>query len=235
MAPYLIVMIAVAIARQPFVSTAPALLAVVTAAIALAVGAGTLFFWDMSDAHLTWLVACVLFLLVAPVLALHASLENSALNAPTPALMLPLAFTWAGLLIMSLLIAGCLYATAAYHPGWAGVIVAPIAALIAAVAATSPDASRHAMLTAVLIGFALAAVAAGVGWLLPERFRWFLIIPILGIGMVAAARIVLTTPHHLPGRWLLVGDTMLAAVIGMIALGSPILCRWLKRATSNEQ
>lgn len=234
MAPYLIVLIAIAIARHPFASTAPAMIAVVVAVIMLAIGAGTMFFRDMSDAHLTWSVTCALFVLVAPFLALHASLENSALNAPTPALMLPLVFTWTGLLVTSSLIAGCLYTTAADHPGWAGVIVAPIAALIATVAATSPDASRHAALTALLIGFAVAAVAAGVGWLLPERSRWFLIVPILGIGMFAAARIVLTTPHHLPGRWLLLGDATLAAVIGMIALGSPLLCRWLKRVTSSE-
>ncbi len=227
MAPYLIVLIAVAIARHPFVSTMPAILAVVVAVIVLAIGAGATFFWDMSDAHLTWPVACALFVLLAPFLALHASLENSALNAPTPALVLPLVFTWTGLLVTSLLIAGCLYTTAANHPGWAGVIVAPMAALIAAVAATSPDASRHAALTALLTGFAIAAVAAGIGWLLPERYRWFLIAPILGIGMFAAARIVLTTPHHLPGRWLLLGDATLAAVIGIIALGSPVLCRWL--------
>jgi len=234
MTPYLIVLIAVAIARHPFVSTAPAILAVVVAAIVLAAGAGTTFFWDMSNAHLTWPVACALFMLVAPFLALHASLENSALDAPTPVLVLPLVFTWTGLLVTSLLIAGCLYTTAANHPGWAGVIVAPIAGLISAVAATSPDASRHAALTALLIGFAVATVAAGVGWLLPERYRWFLIVPILGIGMFAAARIVLITPHHLPGRWLLLGDATLAAVIGMIALGSPFLCRWLKRVMSSE-
>lgn len=234
MTPYLIVLIAVAIARHPFASTAPATFAVVAAVIVLAIGAGAMFFRDMSDAHLTWPVACALFVLLVPFLALHASLENSALDAPVPVLVLPLVFTWVGLLVTSLVIAGCLYTTAANHPGWAGVIVAPIAALIAAVAATSPDGSRHAVLTALLTGFAVAEVTAGVGWLLPERYRWFLIVPILGIGMFAAARIVLLTSHHLPGRWLLLGDATLAAVIGIIALGSPILCRWLKRVTSNE-
>jgi hypothetical protein len=226
MSPYLIALIAIAIARHPFDSTRPATLAVVVAASLLAVGAGATFFWELSDAHLTWPVAFVLFVLLAPFLALHASLENSALNAPVPIHLLPLVFTWAGLFIASLLIAGSL-ATAADHPAWAGVIVAPLAAFTSAVAAASPDASRHAVLTALLVAFAVAEVAAGVGWLLPERYRWFLIPAILVISALVAARIVQTTPHHLPGRWLLLGDAALAAAIGLIALGAPILSRWL--------
>lgn len=226
-APYLIALIAIAIARHPFVSTAPATFAVVVAVILLAAGAGMTFFWEVSDAHLTWPVAFVLFVLLTPFLALHASLENSALNAPVPIHLLPLVFTWVGLFIASLLIAGCCSTTAADQPGWAGVIVAPVAVLIGVVAATSPGASRHAVLTALLVAFAIAAVAAGIGWLLPECYRWFLIPPVLAIGALAAARIVLTAPHHLPGRWLLLGDATLAAVIGGIALGSPLLCRWL--------
>jgi hypothetical protein len=51
----------------------------------------------------------------------------------------------------------------------------------------------------------------------------------LAISALVAARIVQTTPHHLPGRWLLLGDAALAAMIGLIALGSPILSRWLTR------
>lgn len=227
MSPYLIALIAIAIARHPFDSTRPATLAVVVAAGLLAVGAGATFFWEMSDAHLTWPVAFVLFVLLAPFLALHASLENSALNAPVPIHLLPLVFMWAGLSAASLLIACSLYTAAADHPTWAGVIVAPVAAFMSAVAATSPDASRHAVLTALLVAFAVAEVAAGVGWLLPERYRWFLIPVILAISALVAARIVQTTPHHLPGRWLLLGDAALAIMIGLIALGSPFLCRWL--------
>lgn len=227
MSPYLIALIAIAIARHSFDSTRPATLAVVVAAGLLAVGAGATFFWKMSDAHLTWPVAFVLFVLLAPFLALHASLENSALDAPVPIHLLPLVFMWAGLCIASLLIACALYTAAADHPAWAGVIVAPVAAFMSAVAATSPDASRHAVLTALLVAFAVAEVAAGVGWLLPERYRWFLIPVILAISALVAARIVQTTPHHLPGRWLLLGDAALAIMIGLIALGSPFLCRWL--------
>lgn len=235
MAPYLIALIAVAIARQPFASTVPATVAVVGAALLLAAGAGASFFWALPVAHRTWPVACALFVLLSPFLALHVSLEHSALNAPVPIILLPLVFTFGGLFIISLLIAGCLSATSADQPGWGGVIVAPIAALIAAVAATSPNGSRDALLTALLIAFAIATVAAGIGWLMPERSRWFLIPPILAIGALAATRTVLLTPHHLPGRWLLGVDALLAGIVGLIALGSPLLCRWLKRATSNEQ
>jgi hypothetical protein len=232
MAPYLIAIVAIVIARHPFASTLPATLAVIAAAALLAVGAGAMFFWELPDAHRTWPVAFILFVLLAPFLALHAALEQSALNAPVPIHLLPLVFTWAGLGIAAAMIACCLYATAADRPGWAGVIVAPIAACFAAVAATSPDASRHAVLTALLVAFAVAEVAAGVGWLLPERYRWFLIPVVLATGALAAARIVFGTPHHLPGRWLLLGDAMLAAIVGMIALGSPLLSRWLTAAVA---
>lgn len=226
MLPYLIALIAVTVARHPFTSPTPGRVAIVVAVILLAAGAGAVFFWNVPDAHRTWPVAFVSVVLLAPFLTLHATLENSALNAPVPIHVLPLIFTWVGLFSISLLIAGYLYAFAADQPGWAGVIVAPIAVLIASVAATSPDVSEHAVLTALLVAFAVAEVAAGIGWLLPERVRWFLIPVILAVGTLTTARIILTTPHHLPGRWLFLGDTALAAVIGLIALGSPFLCRW---------
>lgn len=234
MAPYLIALIALAIARHPFASPALARVAIIMAVILLAAGAGAAFFWDLPDAHRTWPVAFVAVVLLAPFLALHATLENSALNAPVPVHLLPLVFTWAGLCSVSLLIAGYLYASTADHPGWAGVIVAPIAALIATVAATSPDVSYHAVLTALLVAFAVAEVAAGIGWLLPERLRWFLIPVVLAIGALTTARIILVTPHHLPGRWLFLGDAALAGVIGLIALGSPFLCRWLTTSMASR-
>ncbi len=236
MAPYLIVLVAVAVARYPFASTMPALLVGIGAAAILAAGTGVLFFRDMSDAHLTWPVAFALFILVAPFLTLHASLEHSALNSPVPVHLLPLVFTWTGILIASLLIAGCVYTMAADHPGWAGMIVAPNAMLVGSVAATSVNVSQHGALTALLVTFAIAEVAAGVGWLVPERYRWFLIPAVLAIGALTTARIVLTTSHHVPGRWLLLGDAGLATMIGLVALGSPFLCRWLtgRRVTSNE-
>ncbi len=236
MAPYLVLLIAVAVARHPFASTMPATLAVVLTTLILAIGAGTSFFRDMSDAHLTWPVAFVLFVLMSPFLTLHASLERSALDAPVPVHLLPLVFTWTGVLITALLIAGSCDATAANQPNWAGVIVAPIAVLVGSVAATSLNLSRDAALTALLTAFAIAAIAAGVGWLLPERYRWFVIPTILAIGTLTIARSVLTTPHHLPGRWLLLGDAALASGIGLVALGSPLLCRWLtgQRVVSSE-
>ncbi|MHB8645702.1 MAG: hypothetical protein ACYDAR_07930, partial [Thermomicrobiales bacterium] len=48
MAPYLIVLIAVAIARHPFASTRPATVAIVGAVVLLAAGAGASFFLDLS-------------------------------------------------------------------------------------------------------------------------------------------------------------------------------------------
>lgn len=225
MAPYLIALIAVAIARHPYPSPTPARLAIIVAVMLLAAGAGAAFFWDLPDAHRTWPVAFVSVVLLAPLLALHVTLENSALNAPVPIHLLPLLFTWAGLLCASLLVAGYLFASTTERPGWAGVVVAPVAVFIACVAATSPVVSEHAVLTAFLVAFAIAEVAAGIGWLLPERLRWFLVPLVLAVGALTTARIILTTPHHLPGRWLFLGDAALAAAIGLLALGSPVLCR----------
>lgn len=236
-APYLILLVSVAIARHPFASTVPAMFAVIGAAVIVAIGAGVVFFRDMSESHLAWPVALVLFVLLAPFLTLHATLERSALDAPVPVHLLPLVFTWTGTLIASLLIAGYLYTASASYPGWAGILVAPIAALVGSVAATSLDGSRDAALDALLTAFAIAAIAAGVGWLVPDRMRWSLIPAVLTIGALTTARTVFTTPHHLPGRWLFLGDGALAAMIGLIALGSPLICRWLtkQRAMGNEQ
>lgn len=237
MAPYLVLIVAVAIARHSFTASGPATFAVVVAAITLAVGAGAMFFRDMSDFHLTWPVAFVLFVLLTPFLTLHASFERSALNAPVPVHLLPLVFTWTGTLIVASLIAGYLYTLSASDPGWAGVNVAPIAVLVASVAATSFSLSRDATLAALLTAFAIAAIATGIGWLMPERYRWFLIPVVLIVGALTTMRAVLMTPHHLPGRWLFLGDGALAAAIGLIALASPFLCRWLtnQRAMRAEQ
>ncbi len=227
MAPYLVLIVAVAIARHSFTSSVPTTFVVVVTAITLAVGAGAMFFRDMSDSHLTWPIAFALFVLLAPFLTLHASFEHSALDAPVPVHLLPLVFTWAGTFIVASLIASYLYTLSASDSGWAGLNVAPIAVLVASVAATSFRLSRDATLAALLTAFAIAAIATGIGWLMPERYRWFLIPVVLTTGAVTTLRAVLMTPHHLPGRWLFLGDGALATAIGLIALASPFLCRWL--------
>lgn len=230
MAPYLIAIIAVAIARHPFGSRFPATVAVAVAALLLAAGAGASFFWETTDAHLTWPVALALLVLLTPLLALHASLEQHALNAPVPIELLPLAFTWTGLLAVSLLIAGYLSAMSARNPGWAGISIAPVAILVGSAPAVSTDLSSSTLLTALLFVCMLAEMAAGIGWLLPERYRWFLIPAVLATGALAIARGVQMSPHDLPGRWLFLGDAALAIVVGLVALGAPLLCRWLTGA-----
>lgn len=227
LAPYLIAVTAIAIARHAFASPFPGTVATVVAIIALATGTAFWFFWDMSDAHLTWPVAFALFVLLVPLLALHVSLESVALGEPVAIQLLPIAFTWTALLIVTCLIIGATLTTGAAHPGWVSVVIAPLAVLLGTIPVLSLDPSRPAVLTAVLYIFALAEIASGVAWLMPERHRWSVAAILLVVAAFVIARAFVTTPHHFPGRILLVVDAALALLTGAAALASPLLCRWL--------
>lgn len=235
LAPYLIASVAVAVARHAFASTRPAVVVVAVAVAALALGTLALFVRHMGDAHLTWPVACVLSLVVVPLVVMHVTIENHALAAPAAINLLPLAFTWAGLFVAICLIVGTVCTTSADQPAWAGVLLVPLALVTAVVPLLSLDPSRGRVLTAVLSVFAAAEILSGVVWLIPERRRW-LILPIV----LAAAALVIgqeyaATPHHFPGRALLLIDGALALVTAAATLGAPLLCAWLtgaKRAPS---
>lgn len=229
LAPYLIAVVAVAVARHAFASSYPATVAVVLAAILLGGGTAVMFFRDMSDAHLTWPVAFVLFVVFVPLLALHVRLQSSALAAPVAINLLPLAFTWTGLVIATGLIMGIVYATGAEQPGWAGTIVSPFAVLLGAAPALSLHASRPAVLTATLYVFALAEIVSGLAWLIPERRRWFVVPVVLALTAIVSGRACVTAPHQAPGRILLLIDVVVAVVAGIGALAAPALCRWLAR------
>lgn len=233
LAPYLIAVIAVAVARHAFASTQPATIVGIVALLLLAAGALLPFFSTVSAAHLTWPVALVLCVVFLPLLALHVRVESSALAAPVAVHLLPLAFTWTGLVIVCSLTIGIIYSTAAEWPGWAGVVVCPFALLLGAVPALSTDPSRPAVLTAILYALAVAEIAAGVAWLIPERRRWPLIPIILILGAAIEWRAFATTPHHLPGRALLLVDGTVATAAGLGALTAPLLCRLLA-SSSNE-
>lgn len=227
--PYVIAVIAVAVARHAFTSTRSATVVGIVALLLLAGGALLPFFHAMPAAHLTWPVAFVLCLVFLPLLALHVQVESSALAAPVAIHLLPLAFTWTGLVIVVCLTVGIVYGTAAAYSGWAGVVVSPFALLLGAMPVLSLDPSRPAVLTAALYTFALAEIASGVAWLIPERRRWLLIPAILALGAAVEGRAFATIPHHLPGRALLIVDSAVATAAGLAALAAPLLCRWLAK------
>lgn len=232
LAPHLIASIAVAIARHAFASTRPATLAVVIAVALLGAGTGMVFFWDMSDAHLTWPVAFVLCVVFVPLLALHSRVESAALAAPVAIHLLPLAFTWTGLLIVTGLVIGAVFIAGVEHPAWAGAVVSPLPVLLGAAPLLGLDPSRPAVLTAVLYAFALAEIVSGVAWLAPERRRWPIAAASLTLAAFVVGRAFATTPHHLPGRVLLLGDAALALMTGLIALAAPLLCPQLAGAAA---
>jgi hypothetical protein len=235
LAPYLIAVIAVAVARHAFASRIPGMVAAVSAVAILGIGSARWFFWDMLDSHLTWPVALVLSVAVVPLLALHVSLENIALGEPVAIQLLPLAFTWTALFIVTCLVIGAVYSTGSAHPGWAGVVVSPLVVLLGAIPLLSLNPSRPAVLSAILYIFALAEIASGVAWLIPERRRWYVIPALLILAVFVIGRAFLATPHHLPGRAVLIVDAALASLTGVAALASPLLCRWLATTTSRHK
>src|SRR5258707_2959820 len=82
LAPYLIAVTAVAIARHAFASTQSGTIVAIIAITLLAAGTLLPFFHAVQAAHLTWPVAFVLSVVMLPLLALHVQVESSALAAP---------------------------------------------------------------------------------------------------------------------------------------------------------
>lgn len=205
----------------------PGKVAVVLAIAALGIGTALRYFRDMSDTHLTWPVAFALFVVVTPLLALHVSLEDVALGEPVAIQLLPLAFTWAALFITVCIVVGGVVVTGSAHPDWAGVVISPLAIMLGTIPVLSLNPSRPAVLTAILYTFALAEIVSGVAWLLPERRRWSVVPVLLVVAAVVIGRECVATPHHLPGRALLIVDAALAVFAGAMALASPLICRWL--------
>jgi len=99
LAPYLIAFVAVAVARHAFASTRSGTIVAIIGMLLLAAGTLLPFFHSVPAAHLTWPVAFVLCVVILPLLALHVQVESSALAAPVAIHLLPLAFTWTGLVI----------------------------------------------------------------------------------------------------------------------------------------
>ncbi len=227
LAPWLILTVALTLARQDRGAPMRVGAILIGCAALLAVGTAVPFFRDMSAAHITWPVAFALVALFVPLIALHMRVERSAVNAPVPVHLLAVAFTYTALFVAACAVIGMVLATAALTPQWAGVTVAPVALLLGwlpmlALRTTPDDLFMAGIFVAVAAG-----VAAGVAWLLPERRRWFVIAAMLAIGAATVWQRFTATPHHLPGRWLFLADAGTALVMGALALAAPPVARWL--------
>jgi hypothetical protein len=228
LAPALLLTTAFTLAEQ--FSGSPAYVAALLIGCVIALAAGTMlaFFRDLSEAHITWPLAFALVSVVVPLLALHIQIEWAVINAPVPVHLLAVAFTWTALLVAACTILGIVFTSAATMPRWAGVVVTPVPLLLgwAPVLALHPSAGM--LFSAAIFVAVLAGIAAGVAWLLPERWRWFVIPVTLAIGGGVIWQRFSAMPHHLPGRWLFLIDAGIALAIAAMALAAPLLCRWLQ-------
>ncbi len=204
---------------------------VIGGAVALGLGSIVAFFRDMSAAHIIWPVVFGVVAALLPLVALHMQFEHDAINAPVPVHLLANGFTWTALLVAICTLDGLILTTVAATPQWAGVAVMPVALLVGWLPVLALRATPDALYAAVLAVAVVSLVAVGVAWLLPERRRWFVIPVALGAGAATIWPLYARTPTALPGRWLFLIDLGLAAIASLIALGAPLLCRWLRAYT----
>jgi hypothetical protein len=229
LAPALLLTITFTLAEQS--SGSPTYVAALLIGCVIALAAGTMlaFFRDISEAHITWPLAFGLVSVVVPLLALHMQLEWSAINAPVPVHLLALAFTWTALLVAACTIIGIVLTSAATMPRWAGVAVMPVPLLLGWAPVLAFHSATGMLFSAAIFVAVLTGIAAGVAWLLPEQWRWFVIPVTLVVGGGVIWQRFTAMPHHLPGRWLLLIDVGMALATGAMALAAPPLCRWLQR------
>lgn len=225
--PYFIVAVALAVVQHHFPSPSVAVLTVVVATVALAVGTAAMFVRELSVAHLTWPMGLVLLIVVFPLLGLHVQVESVALAAPVAVHLLPLTFTWMALLAATCLLIGVVLVLSSEDAGWAGTLIAPIALLFGVAPSIAARPSEQAFLTIVLLILLLSELSVGIAWLLPQHWRWWVVPASLTVGIAMLARTLAGTSHQQPGRAMLLVDVGLVVVVGVVALLAAPLCRWL--------
>ncbi len=161
----------------------------------LVIGTGWRFFRPLPDSHATWPVALALLALLFPLMAMHAQTEQTALVTPVPIHLVPLAFTWTALVVIAALVAIYVIVTTREQPRWAGVVVAPLAVAFGWLPLLVLRATEHEWFVATLMTFALAEVASGIAWFLPERARWF----VTPLTLAAGAWTILR--DQVPAEW----------------------------------
>lgn len=227
LAPYALALIALAMTQHGWPASQPGTALVLLVVGVLAVGTGWRFFCPLPDSHATWPVAFALLAALFPLMAMHAQTEQTALVTPVPIHLLPLAFTWTALVVIAALVALCVLVTTREQPRWASVVLAPLALAFGWLPLLVLRATEREWFVAALMTFAIAEVASGVAWLLPERARWFVTPLTLAVGAWTILRDQAPRTHDLPGRSLLLVDLAVFAVFALLALAAPLICWWL--------
>ncbi len=229
LAPHALAFGALLIAQGGWPAQQPGAVAVVAVALVLAVGTAWRFFRPLPDSHGTWPVALALLVGLFPLMATHGTAAGAALVAPVPIHLLPLGFTYTTVALVALLVAAYVLVMTRQQPQWAGVVLAPVALALMWLPALALRPTETQWFVAALHTFALAEVAAGVAWFLPERVRWLPTPLILAVGAWTVLRDGLPPNVGLPGRPLLLIDAALIFVFTALSLAAPFICWWLTR------
>lgn len=229
LAPHAIALAALIVAEGAWPATQPGTAAVVVAVVALAVGTAWRFFRPLPHSHATWPVALALLGGLFPLMAMHGGAANAALLAPVPIHLLPLGFTYTAITLVALSVAAYVVVMTREQPRWAGVVFAPVALALAWLPVLALRPTETQWFVAAIGTFAVAEVAAGVGWFLPERMRWFPAPLALAAGAWLVLRDDVPPNTSLPGRPLLLIDAGLILFFAALTLAAPLLCWWLTR------
>jgi len=222
--PYALVLVALGVTQSGWPATLPGAVLVLLVIAVLVVGIGWRFFRPLPDSHATWPVALALLALLFPLMAMHAQTEQTALVTPVPIHLVPLAFTWTALVLIAALVAAYTIVMTREQPRWAGVVLAPLAVAFGWLPLLVLRATEHEWFVATLMTFALAEVASGIAWFLPERARWFVTPLTLAAGAWTILRDQVPPNGALPGRPLLLLDCAVIAVFTLLALAAPLIC-----------
>jgi len=227
LAPYALAFLALIVTQGSWPASQPGAALVLLVIAALVVGTGWRFFRPLPDSHATWPVALVLLAVIFPLMAMHAQNAHTALVTPVPIHLVPLAFTWTALVIIALLTAASVIVMTREQPHWAGVTLVPLAVAFGWLPLLALRATECQWFAVALMTFALAEIASGVAWFLPERARWFVAPLSLAVGAWAIVRDGIPSSQTLPGRPLLLLDLTVIAAFVLLTLAAPFICRRL--------
>ncbi len=221
-APHAIAFGALLLAYQSFPRLLPGAGFVIAAIVLLAIGSGIALLRDMPLSHRAWPVALVLFAALLPLMALHGQEAQIALQTPVRIHLVPLAFTWGALAVVALLTALTVASSAWNRPDDAVVTLLPLPLACGWLPLLSLRPTEQQWFVAALSVFALSLIVVAVGWLLPERWRWLVVLPALAGNVMMILRDDPPGFRDWQGRWLLLGDVGLVALVLSLAIALPV-------------